>query len=799
MAFNDCLLRAKKEGKISDQQYAQAAKYAEAMGPEKAAQLLNDQILGKKLGALKAFRAKQRMDENIGREGNRPVKALNKSMNSVALRTAELKRHFARGLSDFVQKFTRGHFGLFKNAGDLESFGRAVYQEGKQDAAFTKLAEGYKEMQNEVRRLAQNTSGIKMNELERYGLPTAHDAVALNRSGFDKWFADVTDPNSGMAPDWKTMTDHENRPFATYSDQERKNWAKGMWDNIVSDDWTRASKNSYSLAERFNQRRYFEFADYTGWKAYNKAYGVSSDPVMAVEHHLSSSARDIAMMDEYGPNPASTINYGREAAMSKAGKIRSENSEGTNKWTPVDYAKSDLKKFDAIYDGFMGDRSPVTTGAAAYGVGRNLIYASQVLGKALFAQLTNDPIFRVPNLKMVYGLPGAQIIETAANYIKHVGGKEGRQLAMRLAISAEGELDNLRSSTIQMRDHPIYGASYALPDAVGRLFGVHAHMEALPTAFGEAMLSWMARTRDMNWNALAKEYPAWTAALERENIGADDWEAMRKTPVYTNRGVEYLVPDDLRATDYETGMKWGMMVNKVSREAVPAFNLESKYSLMGGIDPNSFMGMIVRDATIALHFTASTLKMWTSGLMMRQGTASKMSYAAASGLTLIMASMLQQQMKALVSGRDPYNMNPNKKEGVEAWMMAAERSGFAGPALDLLNPQHKGGVLGTAMQAASLVWKEGGFLLHKNEKDPNATGKLFGILRNLIPGANGWYTQLLLQNTMLDQVQREIDPQAYENWNHSQSYYQQHYGQGEWWARGQGAPSRAPDFSKAFQ
>ncbi len=196
--------------------------------------------------------------------------------------------------------------------------------------------------------------------------------------------------------------------------------------------------------------------------------------------------------------------------------------------------------------------------------------------------------------------------------------------------------------------------------------------------------------------------------------------------------------------------------------------------------------------TVALQFTMSTMAMLTRGFMLKQGLASKVGFAGASGAALLGANALRLQAKAIASGRDPYDMNPLTPQGREFWKTNIMSCGFAGPSLDLLNPKRAGSV-------SSIIGKIGGAALDEAEykaglsnKDPHAGAKIFNEARHFVPGADGWWSQLLMQHGALDAVQREIDPNAQESWNHTNQYYQHHYGQQFFWPHGQAEPARAP-------
>lgn len=338
------------------------------------------------------------------------------------------------------------------------------------------------------------------------------------------------------------------------------------------------------------------------------------------------------------------------------------------------------------------------------------------------------------------------------------------------------------------------GRVMSVNDPLARAFFVHAHMESLPRIMALDFLGNFAR-----WKELPFEKLPIRDAMERHGITPEDWNIFRQGQVAEHNGVKLLSPVDmLERTDMDKGKlreiatKIGMFVNGESRETVPAPNLRNRYSLLGNPDPNTVSGMIARDMTVALQFTMSTAAMLQRGFMLRQGLVSKVGYAGAAGVALLMGNALRMQAKAVASGRDFYSMDPTTPQGRAFWKTNIMTSGFAGPSLDLLNPQHAGSVSSTIGKVAEAGVQGVEHAAGLAPKDPHALDKIFNEARHFVPGADGWWSQLLMQHGALDAVQREIDPYAYSQWAHTNQYYQHTYGQQSFWPRGQAVPNRAP-------
>lgn len=817
MSFKDCLNSAAQSGAISQERKDAALKMyeqmrsdliksghgistAEHLASQEVTAYMSNQVAGKQKALVLAMAAKERGIQGLAAAGDRPVKGLTDMVVKNQQRAALIKQRWAGMLDKVFDRYAKGNFlgKFFAKEVDRDMLGKELFGEKTGSQPHAELAEQIKNVNADIVKRS-NEAGAAIAEKENYGIPMDWDAVGMKKAGFEKFFSDM---QNGL--DLTKMKDIEGRKLSSYSPQELRTWMEGRFKNIVTDSWTKASRSPASLADRISQRRYFEFKDYDSWKGANKDYGLSGgDPVNAMESHINTSARDVAMLEQFGPNPGATINFLRDTAMKKAANLTAEDLGPQKGRTPIDFAKSDMAKFNNIFNDIMGKDQPVLNWAGAtYGTARNFVYAAKIIPQAFLSQATVDPIFRIPNLKMQYGLPASTLISNWAKYLPTLASKDARQLALRLGVGGEDILNSLHSGNV-MKDHPLYAKSLSLSDFMGRAFAVNAHMHVLPQIMARDLLSNFAGWKGKSFAELPGRFGD---ALTREGITEKDWNDFRSGPVYRNKGVDYLVPNDvLDRTDLpaarakEVGEKFGLFVNGVSRETVPAFNAQSKYALYGRYDPNSVPGMIIKDATMATYFTASTLAMMLRGFQMRQGLTSKVGYAAAATTTLLLANAARMQAKALAAGRDPYDMNPTSKNGREFWINNAETSGFAGPTIDLLNKQNLGGVTSLVMDSSNALYHEAKYMTGEQPKDPNFKGKMFNIARHMLPGADGWYTKLLVQHAMLDQVQREVDPQAQQSWQRSQKYYQTNFGQRSWWQPGQAAPGRAPQLGAVWQ
>lgn len=70
--------------------------------------------------------------------------------------------------------------------------------------------------------------------------------------------------------------------------------------------------------------------------------------------------------------------------------------------------------------------------------------------------------------------------------------------------------------------------------------------------------------------------------------------------------------------------------------------------------------------------------------------------------------------------------------------------------------------------------------------------------RRYTPGGNIWFLRTAYSRLVLDNLQRLVDPDAEEDFARSRKRLERDRGQGQFWAEGENAPSRAPEMATAL-
>jgi hypothetical protein len=200
--------------------------------------------------------------------------------------------------------FRKGHISgdLKRRNGDVgaslanvvrESFGQATGDLKAQGFAgsFAKVSEDLRQR--------FNAAGGAIGKLDGWGLPQAHDAEALMHAGRENWVAAIT----------PLLNEDKMIHPVTGFKMTRVELAESLnhiYETIVTDGWnTRDPSGSAGRGALYTQgadHRFLHFKDPDAWLKYQKQFG-QGDVYATMMGHIGVMARDIAMMEQFGPNP----------------------------------------------------------------------------------------------------------------------------------------------------------------------------------------------------------------------------------------------------------------------------------------------------------------------------------------------------------------------------------------------------------------------------------------------------------------------------------------------------------------
>lgn len=815
MSMKRCIPEMLNDGRINQRQAEQmrslyddlerdyASKFgqqaAEAMASEETVRRLEADALNKKRQVALQVKAQQRIADDVRKfKGDDPGAAAialfthdSKAPYSNIERRADAIEGQAHALMNgILEKHSRNALGQVRNRATLMNVVREAFGEHTGDHEAKELADAWGQS-SEMLRTRFNAAGGSIGKMENWGMPQIHNTLAVRAATFEQWRAFI-------APllDREKMQDAGGLPI---SPQALELALRSAYDKIRTDGWNvrkaGVQTGSGKLANRHTDSRFMIFKDADSWMAYQREYGRplsatanSIDPdgpiFDAMMGHVRSMSNEIAQMQVLGPNPAASVRWIKDGLM-----IEAQNHSGTKR---IDQADAAQHKIDALYGELSGGNRGIDNRLkAVFGAVRSWQSASK-LGKAVFSAVTDVGFQHVT--RRFNGIPAANALNGYVRLLKP-GSAADRALSTRLWMISE-EASRLMVSQSRWTGEVMTGELAArLSEGVQRVSGLSAWTQAGRWAFGQEFWSHITDQSNKNWDNINKPF---RKALERYGFSPADWDAIRSTPHEEVNGSHWLLPENIR--DPAHAERLAEMVATEMDYAVPTASIRVSSAINSSLKRGTWMGEVVRSALLFKSFPITVMLMHGKR-MVEQESFDKLKYAAALGISTTLMGALAMQLKALSAGKDPIDPTATDKISIMGkeqdvhtfWLKAMAQGGGLGIFGDFLNSTTSrfsndiystlgGPVLSTVSDAINVA------------KSKSKARGLERLIASNTPGSSLWYTQLALQREMLDQMQKQIDPQAPDAFSKMEKRARQGHTD-YWWRPGETAPDRAPSLA----
>lgn len=670
-----------------------------------------------------------------------------------------------------------------------------------------------------------NEAGGNIGWLERWGLPMSHDAGAAHAAGFEKW-RDFITPQL----DWAEM--QHGVTGAPILPAERDDVLRHVWESIVTDGWNTRDPAAPDFAAKYRQRqdaRFLIFKDATSWRDYNRAYG-KGDTWATMTAHVRSMARDVALMQRFGPNPTVTVEWLKNVVMSEAMKQKVDKPNlfdkgltGTLK-SLEGAARAQQNMIDALYSIARGDSGAAGGPLADAGaIVRNVQYSAK-LGGAVINEMTSGPIVQA-FARHIHGIPLTSQLSDLARGFTGAGEREATRAGMivedALHVLEQGAREAAAGSRLRR-------LSAWLPRATVTWSGLEAFTNAGRRAFMFGAMAHFADMAERPWAELPEQTRRLLAGY---GIRRDEWAAVRLAELHTPQGSapflrfsEIEAVGQTRAADLaalgvgvdeagarthmrELAIKYLGMLHGETERAVPQANWRARAIFVGNSREDTLIGQARRSFAMFKGFTGSFMMTHFEGVK-QEIARDKYDGAAAAGAYLILLTaggMLALQLKSIGSGKDLRAIDPSTKQGRDTWgsamltsgglpifgdFLAADRSAYGhGPLETLAGPVATGGI---DLYQALRNLGEG-----KKSLGQKLAGGAVDALRNNTPIlSTHWALRSVYNRIVLDQLQYLADRDAHDAWRRSEDRLRKETGQGYWWGRGEVAPGRAPAMAR---
>ncbi len=841
MSVDKCLATATADNHITQSQYDEAVKllddikeeyraegHGEALSDLAAAKALKkrnkENNAVKKRQALATMRVRKRIAQNLreyrtskGEEDwNKAAIALFDNSDFAPFGNYEKRKDRILGLlhskmESVLDKYAPKYAGTVRPKAGMKNIIREIYGEGTSDVSAKEMAEALGAM-SELARKRANLAGADIRLRESGGgwrLPQQLASRLVRRAGLEKF---VEDMNARV--DWRTVGEEHGylnargvRVYREVPEELREDALKEAWSTIKTEGMNKADPlKTYgaSVATRVSNHRYFTYKTSDDWIYINERYG-EGDVFDQFVAHAESMSRDIAMMEKFGPNPASTVQWLKKVVVEHAASRDAVNIEPESNLILRDTAsgKSEniTKKIDELYNIITFSRGASAGNLWANGfAGTRNILVSAKMGAAFLLAAPTD-FFTKALMHRFNRTKGALSL---MQYFKMMNpaNKADQRLAVRSGLIASS------ATSIAMGHQRFFGEMFGpqltrrISDVILRGSFLTPHTQAMRWATGMELMGNFADSVSKRFDDLP-----FVEMLRRHGITEDDWNVMRQVQLYDNSGSKFLRPNDLiddarfgEIRRNDVADKFQELIMSEVDFAVPSASLRSRAALISDTMPGTLPGELVRSTAMFKSFPVTIALLHGMRGMLKNTTGGKASYYAQLGIGMSVMGALGVQMREIAAGRDVMDMNEKR-----FWAKAA----LAGGGLSIWGHflfsnvnRYGGGLTETAAgpvvqfinETRNLTW--GNLEEMIDGKDTHFGREMLRWGKNHGPGSNLWWSKLVLQRMVIEQLQKEVDPKAMRSHRRSVSRLKRETGQGMWWRHGDFLPKRAPRYSR---
>lgn len=684
-----------------------------------------------------------------------------------------------------IMRHRRTLLGNVRDRAGVRDIVRELFEPGSTgNSAAREFAEAWSETA-EMLRKRFNAAGGDIPALKGWGLPQGHDAIEIEKAGFDAWSAFITP----LLDRQKMLDRSTGLPF---SDEGFQAVLRDVYETIRTDGWAYKAPSTQpggsALASKHLDHRFFHFKDADSWLGYQERFGSNATPFDTMLGHMRMMARDIALLERFGPNPQSALRWVQQV-IEKDASLR----EGRGH---ADKAFKMQQVMQRHFDTITGASSRPESRRIALGF--SALRAYQVATKLGAATLsaTSDQATQI----LARNLNDLPIMKGWATQLKLLNplDRADQELAMRMMLTAE-DAANMGAMTARMTGEELAGdVSQRLAEIVLRVSGLNAVTRSGRWAMGMDMLSHMTHERGKSFDALDAGF---RDMFLRHGLDAGDWDKIRATPLNDERGARWILPEAVK--EQATRDRMLRMIQSEVDYAVPIATVAVQSAMNAAMPRGTFQGEIWRTLLQFKSFPIGT-GMMQYQRMMAQRSWNRATYAVQMMILTTALGAVALQLKEITKGRDfrPIYDADDPVNTAAFWGAAAMQGGGFGIFGDFFRSSTNrfgGGfadtLMGPAVQTGdTLIARPIGMAAAElSGKDANWGGWFSKAVKSEVPGMSLWWGRLALERLALDEMQRQIDPKHDRAWKQMEKYAEEQ-GQDYYWAPG--APldaARSPD------
>lgn len=718
--------------------------------------------------------------------GLKPFQAVARVLDDASRFARGVSNEYFSGLIDTFNAVNPRFLGMIEDARQAADLVREVFGEKTGNAMAAKGARAWLDTV-EAMRTRFNAAGGDVGKLDYGYLPQPHDDLRVLKVGQDKWVQDIL-----PLLDRARYVDENG---ARLNDAQMVDMLNHAWETISSGGLNKKeagkAAGSGMRAKRGSEHRVIHFKDAASYLTYAADYN-RGGILSAMQGHVSRLAKDIALVEEFGPNP--NVQWG----------FLHDTATLTGESDMVGPFRVPTQDMWNVLNGNAGNVVNVRLAEIAQGA-RNIEVFGK-LGSAFISSVTDIPTYFITT-----GFNRLGFVEPLVNLVRAFG-KDSADYANRAGLVAESIISDMNRWA---ESNVGRGWTGKLANATMKASLLEAWTDAMRRGFSVTMMGAIGKLSRQDWRALDAGD---RARLEAKGVTETDFKVWQMAKPEDWRGSQMLTLQAVRAISEADLTAAGLSLrdqNRAVSRLLGAIADESEFASLsqdlqtrafttGGGPKGTLGGEFRRSIMLFKGFPLAMIsRHW--GRMAEQwrigDKASSVAYGAALMTTLPLFGAIALQMKDIIFGKDPRDMTTAK-----FWGAAFAQGGGVGIFGDFLytgmGGQNRAGVpnwmnlagpvIGSGFEAIDLTLGNIGEAVRGKETHAGAEAVRFA--RSHLPFVNLWYAKSALDHAGLQDLQEMLSPgylsrmreRAHKDW-----------GQDFYWRPGEGMPSRAPDFSNA--
>lgn len=681
---------------------------------------------------------------------------------------AQLSRKFDHGMSAYAP----GILGQSaQQIAGVRNLVREVFGVDTGDQIARAAAAGWKAAAKEaVDRVSAAGRNLPVNEDWR--LPQFWDSLRVRKFTSDEF-----------ARDFRAEVDRG--ALALWDRDTGKPAPASQTDFILRRAWRDITIGDNSAKAFSPEQRTFQFVDgeagAEAWLRLSDKYGSGENVLGMLTGHLNKMATEIALAEVVGPNHGAILRAAlpllreEEASLSRLARLN-----------PLRMLESRAIA-ERTYDVLTG-RANAVDGPLMAGIfgGLRSINVAAKLGGAVISAVPGDSV-TVGLAASHNGMSPGRILSGALREIAR-GGEESQALAARLRITAHAAIDFAHGFTRFTDEVAGPQMLRGVANVVIRSQGLAYWTDLMKRTFTMEFTGHLADHARHSLDDLAEANRPLANFLQRHQIGAAEWDAIRKAPALVVNGATFL--DTAAIADRGLAEKLLGAIVEERAFAVLEPDARIRAAMTGGTTAGTFWGEMVRSATMFKSFSVTMIATHLMRIATQGPIETRLWNGAAFVAFNLFAGAAAIQARSLLAGKETESM-----ASAAFWARAGLQSGSLGVYGDLISASSSrtgrsfvsdlaGPVVGAAEDVARLSSQQLRRLMEGG--DTTLGAELIRTARRYDPST--WYTRLAVDRVIFDQLQTMVDPDWRASFRRQERAAERDYGQQFWWAPGDALP-----------